>query len=75
MKTELKVDARKITKDITVTVQIKNMVWVRVGMFFLKIGCLVGGFTLVDEFPMSLIQPDGNNLESVNREAIEVRKP
>jgi len=68
------IDARKITKDITVSVQIKNMFWVRVGMFFLKIGCLIGGFTLVDEFPMSLIQPDRNVMEEVNREAIEVRK-
>ena len=68
------IDARKITKDITVSVQIKNMFWVRVGMFFLKIGCLIGGFTLVDEFPMSLIQPERNVMEEVNREAIEVRK-
>lgn len=58
MKTDLTIDARKISKDLTISVQVKNMFWVRVGMVFLRIGCWIGGFSFVDEFPMSLIQPD-----------------
>lgn len=60
MKTDLTVDVRGIAKDITVSVQYKGMFWVKVGMAFMKIGCRIGGFTLVDEFPMSLIQPERN---------------
>lgn len=61
MNTNLTLNARQITKEITVTVQIKGMFWVRVGMAFMKLGCWVGGFTLVDEFPMSLYQEEAGS--------------
>jgi hypothetical protein len=51
-------DARKLAKSVTIRTQIKNMLWVRVGMLFIKIGAWISGADLVDEFPMSLIQPD-----------------
>lgn len=64
MRKDITLDVRKdVTKDITISVQLKNMWVVKVGMFFMKIGCWIGGFTLVDEFPMSLIQPDGEPYE------------
>jgi len=85
MKTDISLDARKFTKDLTVTVQIRNLFWVRLGMGLIKIGCWIGGFTLVDEFPMSLIQPeDGESRtvagmpvvldETMGRDEIQVRK-
>jgi hypothetical protein len=56
--TDIVVDVREAAKGITFTVQYKNMVWVRVGMWLMYIGAWIGGFQLVDEFPMSLIQPE-----------------
>lgn len=56
-------DARELTKDsITISVQVKNMWLVKIGLFFIKIGCWISGASYVNEFPMSLIQ----NNESVN---------
>lgn len=55
----LEIDLRKETKEFfTVHVQMKNTFWVRVGFFFIKIGCFLSGANLVEEFPMSLIQND-----------------
>lgn len=64
MRKDITLDVRKdVAKEITISVQLKNMWVVKVGMFFMKIGCWIGGFTLVDEFPISLIQPDGEPYE------------
>lgn len=63
MKTDLIIDARKVTKDLKISVQVKNMFWVRVGMAFVRLGCWIGGATFVEEFPMSLIQPNNNMVD------------
>ena len=53
------IDARKdISKHITLTVQVKKMWLVKLGLWVIKIGCWIGGFSYVDEFPMSLYQTD-----------------
>ena len=62
MKNEIttEIDLRKVTKEyLTISVQVKNVLWVRIGLWFMKIGCWIGGFNFVDEFPMSLLQSDG----------------
>ena len=64
-KTDLSIDVRKVAKEakFTISVQYKNMWLVKLGIFFLRIGCWIGGFYFVDEFPMSLIQPNGEPYE------------
>jgi hypothetical protein len=52
------IDARKAAAGITVRVQMKNLFWVKMGMVFIRIGCFLSGAQYVDEFPMSLIQPE-----------------
>lgn len=52
------VDARALAKDFTLTVQVKKMWLVRIGLFVIRFGCWIGGFSYVDEFPMSLYQED-----------------
>ncbi len=51
------VDMRKAAANITITVQTKNGWMVQLGILIIRLGCRVGGFGFVEEFPMSLIQP------------------
>lgn len=55
---EISVDLRKITKEVTFRVQYKNMLLVKIGFWFIKMGCWISGAEYVDEFPMSLYQED-----------------
>lgn len=55
----LDIDLRKEIKEhLTVKVQMKNILWVKIGLVFIKIGCYLSGANFVEEFPMSLIQKD-----------------
>ena len=56
---EISIDLRQVANEITVSVQLRNGRLVRLGLFFMRIGCWIGGFTLVDEFPMSLLNEKG----------------
>ena len=57
--TDLTIDIRKVAKEhFTFRVQYKNLLWFKVGLFFMKIGCYLTGASFVDEFPMSLYQYD-----------------
>ncbi|HEU4345375.1 MAG TPA: hypothetical protein VFU31_27805 [Candidatus Binatia bacterium] len=59
MKKEIQVDVREVAKEsMTVSVQLKNTLWFKVGLLFIKIGCWLTGAQFVDEFPMSLYQED-----------------
>ncbi len=53
------IDARNdVAKNITISFQVKNMWVVELGLWFVKVGCWIGGFSYVNEFPMSLYQTD-----------------
>lgn len=54
----LTVDARKAARSVKVRVQVKNLFWVRVGMWIMQLGAWISGAQWVEEFPMSLIQPE-----------------
>ncbi len=55
--TSIQIDLRAVTKEcFKINVQYKNMFLVKLGLFFIKIGCWISGVQLVDEFPMSLYQ-------------------
>lgn len=58
MNKDIVIDARELSKEFTLTVQVKKMWLVRLGLWFIKLGCWIGGFSYVDEFPMSLYQSD-----------------
>jgi len=60
-KIQVPVNMRKLGFELHI--QAKNMFWVRIGLWFMKIGCLIGGFGFVNEFPMSLLDKDGNEIE------------
>lgn len=58
------IDLRKTVQEnnFTIRVQVKKVLLVRVGLFFIKIGCYLSGVQYVEEFPMSLLQ-DGKPVE------------
>jgi len=57
--TDLSIDIREVTKEhFTFRVQYKNMLWLKIGLVFIRIGCWLTGASFVDEFPMSLYQDD-----------------
>jgi len=59
----LEIDVRKeVCKNISFHIQYKGMFWFRLGLWLLKLGCWVGGFNLVDEIPISLLDSDGKEI-------------
>lgn len=66
MTLNIEIKEREIFASFEVRVQIKRDWRVRLGLFFLKIGCKLSGAQFVEEFPMSLIQ-DGKEVE-VNKD-------
>lgn len=55
----VEIDYREICREyVTVRVQHKNYWWFKFGLLFIRLGCWMTGAQFVDEFPMSLIQPD-----------------
>lgn len=55
----VRVDTRKLMKEhVVVRVQMLGIFWVRLGFAIMKIGAWIAGAKVVEEFPMSLIQPD-----------------
>lgn len=53
------VDLRETIKEtVTVSVQVKKVWLVRLGLLFIRFGCFLSGANYVEEFPMSLIQND-----------------
>lgn len=55
---QIDIDARKVMKDFQIKVQMKNTFAVRLGLIFIKIGCLIAGTSYVEEFPLSILQDD-----------------
>ncbi len=54
---DIVIDLRKIVKEnISFRVQYKNLIWFKLGLLFIRLGCWLTGAELVDEFPMSLYQ-------------------
>jgi len=62
---DIEIKERELFTKVEVRVQIKRDWRVRVGLFFIKIGCKLSGAQFVEEFPMSLIQ---------NGEPVEIDK-
>lgn len=59
MNRSIEIDVRKVAREsMTVSVQLKNMFWLKIGLQILKFGCWLTGAQFVDEFPMSLYQKD-----------------
>jgi len=57
------VDIKKVAKEnIEFHIQYKNLGWFRLGLWLLKLGCWVGGFGLVDEIPISLLDENGKEI-------------
>lgn len=62
----VRIDAKKLmNENFTVCVQIDNTWKVKLGLFFIRIGCSISGAKFVNEFPASLLESNG--------EAVEVR--
>lgn len=57
------IDVRKVAKDIKVSVQLKKTFWLKLGLFFIKIGCRISGMGYVEEFPISLLDINGDPVE------------
>ena len=53
---DIEINEREMFADFKVHVQIRRDWRVRVGVFFIKIGCKLSGAQFVEEFPMSLMQ-------------------
>ena len=60
----VKVDVRKI--GLEMRVQMLNTFWVKLGFGIMKIGAWIAGVTVVEEFPMSLIQKGDSDKRFLN---------
>lgn len=53
------IDLRQTIKEhVSIRVQVKNILIVKIGLFFIRFGCWLSGAQYVKEFPMSLLQND-----------------